>query len=58
MVVTIQRNKTKYTHTHTHTHKLINVFIHELYNPVVHAVEHGASNAKVIGSIPKECMNW
>ncbi len=29
-----------------------------MYFPVVQMVEHGASNAKIMGSIPRESKSW
>ncbi len=29
-----------------------------IYFPVAQMVEHGASNTKIMGSIPRESMRW
>ncbi len=36
----------------------LNIFLNFLSFPVAQIVEHGASNAKIMGLIPRESKSW
>ncbi len=50
---------TSFTYTHLAVAFIQSSFQHiYIYNPVAQMVEHDASNAKIVGSIPRESKSW